>query len=377
MHLMCSSGVGMVGFGFVDNFVMITVGDAIDANLGATLGFSAIAAAGMGNAMSDVLGHYCGDAIERFAGMLGLEPPLLTDEQKESKSAESCRKHGGGIGLALGCLLGMCPLLWTGILKRPKALTDEEKDLYKSVFAPLGVGDEQFAAAIQAGEWKTVEKGMKILEAGKPKDKIILLHSGLTHAVQGDEVISTYASKTAHYALKASSSAKKDLGFFIGGSKLCQSLAEKHMDPEHHETDSQPYKYDIIAAEGSVRYLEWRFDEMIDVCNENREIERAIIAIMTKELTMRARFAKQKLEADQLTSKMHIYSLIVRAILADDVVTPGEQEFVRHYRDTHSISDDEMLMVLKENSWTVQDWERGHRTDHDHFFFKNHPFRFQ
>ena len=46
----------MVGFGFADNAIMIVAGDRIDATLGVRLGFSTLAAAGLGNLISDVAG---------------------------------------------------------------------------------------------------------------------------------------------------------------------------------------------------------------------------------------------------------------------------------------------------------------------------------
>jgi hypothetical protein len=42
-----------IGFGFVDNFLMIIAGDYIDVTIGVTLGISAMAAAGLGNMVSD------------------------------------------------------------------------------------------------------------------------------------------------------------------------------------------------------------------------------------------------------------------------------------------------------------------------------------
>ena len=50
------SGIPMVGFGFVDNLLMILAGDAIDMSIGLTFGLSALAAAALGNAFSDVVG---------------------------------------------------------------------------------------------------------------------------------------------------------------------------------------------------------------------------------------------------------------------------------------------------------------------------------
>lgn len=363
---MCSSGVGMVGFGFVDNFVMILAGDAIDANLGATLGISAIAAAGLGNALSDVTGHYFGDAIDRFAGVLGLEPPVLTEEQKESKSAEFCRKHGGAIGLLLGCILGMCPLMFTGILKR-QALTEEEKELYESVFKPLGVEQEQFASAVKAGEWITADDGTKIVEGGRPLNEIIILCNGVTHAIKNGEQVGVYASKAADGKL---GSDETDHGYIVGGTRLCEYLTEKHdvankEEKESSKLHSKPYACDIFAVGGKVRYLKWGRDTMLDVCNENSEFERALLNIMTKELKMRTKKHKHALQVERdATMKMHDYGVILKAVLADDHVSPGEAKFVREYGNKHGITQEERLEALRQNGWTEKDWERGFRTHH-------------
>lgn len=58
------AGIPFVGFGFVDNAIMLLAGDAIDASLGMKLGISTLAAAGLGNLISDVLGIGAGEMIE-------------------------------------------------------------------------------------------------------------------------------------------------------------------------------------------------------------------------------------------------------------------------------------------------------------------------
>lgn len=55
-RLMLQTAVPFVGFGFLDNAIMITAGDQIDAVFGAALSLSSMAAAGLGNLVSDVIG---------------------------------------------------------------------------------------------------------------------------------------------------------------------------------------------------------------------------------------------------------------------------------------------------------------------------------
>ena len=57
----------MVGFGFMDNLVMITAGDAIDSTFGVALGISTMAAAGFGQCISDVAGITTGGIVDAYA----------------------------------------------------------------------------------------------------------------------------------------------------------------------------------------------------------------------------------------------------------------------------------------------------------------------
>ena len=108
--LAIQSAVPFVAFGFMDNFIMIVAGDQIDAALGATLGFSAMMCAGLGNALSDVVGVGTGGAIEAAAGRLGLPDPKLSTMQAKSAVAKSTITAASAVGIALGCVLGLVPL---------------------------------------------------------------------------------------------------------------------------------------------------------------------------------------------------------------------------------------------------------------------------
>ena len=49
-----NSAIPFIGFGFIDNVIMILAGDLIDVKLGVVMGISTIAAAGLGNLVSDM-----------------------------------------------------------------------------------------------------------------------------------------------------------------------------------------------------------------------------------------------------------------------------------------------------------------------------------
>ena len=89
------NAVPFIGFGFLDNAVMIVAGDYIDSTLGVAFHisgltslvskvygkwfttFTVLAAAGLGNTMSDVVGIFFGGYVELLADRMGL-PQVLT-----------------------------------------------------------------------------------------------------------------------------------------------------------------------------------------------------------------------------------------------------------------------------------------------------------
>ncbi len=56
--------IPMIGFGFIDNFIMLIAGDAIDETFGKALVISTFAAAALGNWVSDVLGLGLASSID-------------------------------------------------------------------------------------------------------------------------------------------------------------------------------------------------------------------------------------------------------------------------------------------------------------------------
>eukprot|EP01064_Diplonema_japonicum_P031338 TRINITY_DN5566_c0_g1_i1.p1 TRINITY_DN5566_c0_g1~~TRINITY_DN5566_c0_g1_i1.p1 ORF type:complete len:232 (+),score=50.59 TRINITY_DN5566_c0_g1_i1:152-847(+) len=105
-------GVPMVGFGFVDNFLMITFGDVIESSIGVTMALSTMAAAGLGNLCSDVAGLGLSKAIEDSAARIGLKPPNLTAAQSATLQVRLVSLGASVLGVSIGCILGMVPLLF-------------------------------------------------------------------------------------------------------------------------------------------------------------------------------------------------------------------------------------------------------------------------
>ena len=128
------SAVPFVGFGIIDNAVMLVAGDQIDMTLGVSLGISTLAAAGLGNLLSDVGGVWAGGAIEKSSAQLGLAAPMLTRAEENHQRTKATENLGSAVGVAVGCLIGMLPLL---LIDSNKAQTMKRKASTESIFTEV------------------------------------------------------------------------------------------------------------------------------------------------------------------------------------------------------------------------------------------------
>ena len=116
LHVCAFQAVPLVGFGFLDNCIMIVAGDAIDNGIGRALRLSTMGAAGLGNLISDVAGLGLEDYVRLISDKI-MSTPMLNHDQKSSPKVMTAQALGGILGISLGCLLGMAPLLLMGATK--------------------------------------------------------------------------------------------------------------------------------------------------------------------------------------------------------------------------------------------------------------------
>ena len=107
-----NNSIPFFGFGIMDNAILIIAGDAIDTSLGGLLGISTMCAAAIGNIVSDVAGIGLGTLIEDFATKLNLPTPNLSSTQMQLRSVRFANQFGCAVGIVLGCIVGMFPLLF-------------------------------------------------------------------------------------------------------------------------------------------------------------------------------------------------------------------------------------------------------------------------
>ncbi|XP_048479583.1 uncharacterized protein LOC105386928 isoform X3 [Plutella xylostella] len=119
LHLSFANSIPFVGFGFLDNFIMIIAGDSIESSMSAYITLSTMAAAALGNTFSDVIGIGSSCYVERAAARIGLRPPALSPAQLDMPVSRRFANMGRVLGITVGCFLGMIPLLFKDDEKKP------------------------------------------------------------------------------------------------------------------------------------------------------------------------------------------------------------------------------------------------------------------
>jgi len=176
--LFVRTAVPFVGFGFFDNMIMLTVGETLDVTLGVIFGFSTLAAAGMGQMVSDSAGITLQGLIERYADKLGLPDPGLTGEERGTSFVQTVILMSKVVGIVSGCALGMFPLLAFPEKQYSRcSLVDEiAADL------PVHVRTE-FLKVIITNRFK---KGEKLLSFNEISGHVHLIQSGRVEVVGRD-----------------------------------------------------------------------------------------------------------------------------------------------------------------------------------------------
>lgn len=110
--VMLGSAIPFIGFGFVDNMILLIAGDQIEDYFHESFHYSILCAGLLGNTVSDVIGLSLGGIIETLARKLGIPDPKLSRTQANMSITHWANFFAAAGGITLGCLLGMVPLLF-------------------------------------------------------------------------------------------------------------------------------------------------------------------------------------------------------------------------------------------------------------------------
>lgn len=153
------AAIPMVGFGFMDNWLMIQAGDAIDMSLGVTFGLATLTTAALGNIFSDVAGVFFGDAVEAFVAKLHLPQHGLSRTQLDMKVTRMYNTMGGTVGIITGCILGMTCLLFMDTDRATKAKKAKE---LQTIFESIMTEGHELVNAERATLWMFDEERNKL-----------------------------------------------------------------------------------------------------------------------------------------------------------------------------------------------------------------------
>lgn len=106
------AAIPMIGFGFIDQTVMLQAGNAIDCTLGVTFGLSTLTAAAFGQICSDASGVLFGGTLDRLFLAAGLPTANLTTAQRGLPVVSRTKLAGSLVGVIFGCALGLLNLLF-------------------------------------------------------------------------------------------------------------------------------------------------------------------------------------------------------------------------------------------------------------------------
>jgi len=107
-----NTAIPMIGFGFMDQTIMLQAGNAIDCTLGVTFGISTLTAAAFGQICSDGAGVLFGRSLEQFVSSMGVPKSGITTAQRTLTVVKRTKLAGNFFGVVLGCTLGLVNLLF-------------------------------------------------------------------------------------------------------------------------------------------------------------------------------------------------------------------------------------------------------------------------
>lgn len=181
-----NSAIPFVVFGCLDNSIMIVGGDVVDDLVGSTFKLSTLACAAVANTFADVLGISIGNTVEAMTEKLGLPGANLTSGQARLPVVRRIGILSGSVGILIGCIIGMTPLLFI----------DEDKKVLKDIFNRLDLDSSQ---RLSVNEVRRVLNGLDLEVTDQQIKKCFLLLDK-----NGDNMISFTEFAQGYKQLKAS-----------------------------------------------------------------------------------------------------------------------------------------------------------------------------
>eukprot|EP00669_Euglena_mutabilis_P013796 TRINITY_DN8793_c0_g1_i1.p1 TRINITY_DN8793_c0_g1~~TRINITY_DN8793_c0_g1_i1.p1 ORF type:complete len:260 (+),score=62.30 TRINITY_DN8793_c0_g1_i1:28-780(+) len=113
-------GAPFIGFGLMDNSIMLLAGEAIDHHIAGACGFGPLSSAALGNVVAAWASLTFSKSLDRLVAHLGLgDRHGLSAAQHRMYSVYLAGLLGSIVGMTIGMLLGMFPIAIFGDTHRP------------------------------------------------------------------------------------------------------------------------------------------------------------------------------------------------------------------------------------------------------------------
>jgi len=221
---------------------------------------------------------------------MGLRAPALSEAQQALRATRMTKALANAVGISIGCLIGMFPLLFMHDRKQVY-FDDDELLLYQTQFAPYGVAPQQFFTLLHHGKWHVAEPGTPLVRRGDQLDSVLFLLSGGASAYEEKEgeprrLIYLYEGRSEAEGAAPAESSRHDpsllRGSIIGGSALTQpELLEK------------PYP-NAVETTRRTKYLEWKTSELRAAMREDKSVESAVFSTLYIDLMQNARLQRRR-----------------------------------------------------------------------------------
>jgi len=270
------------------------------------------------------------------------------------------------LGVAVGCVIGMAPLLWMDN-KKAVYFSDDEAHLYQTSFAPYGVSPTSFFELLKCGTWRDGKEGERVVSSGLPLDRVLLLHTGRAEALGPENFFSPQQREhRGHYDAPSSDGHhdEDNRGCIIGGSAL--------VDPS---VLGAKYPSDVVLTKPS-QYIEWRTAELKAAMSDDKSVESAVLGILYRELVERRKADKAAnrrrnsaapdsasvaAAAAANAGSEAVYLQMMKVVVADGLVHPNEKAMLAEFAAAQHVTPAAHRAALGACGWTEAEFDHGVR----------------
>lgn len=287
----------------------------------------------------------------------------LSPVQLDMVITRRTKLFGSAFGVAIGCLIGMAPLLFMEDRKQVY-FNDDELSLFETVFAPHGVSAQQFFALVHFARWHNEEAGTVLVRQGDVLDRVFLIHTGCAKATEKTEGGTIdrffYAGRNTPYERKDVPDGVP-VRNIIGGTSLIGDCAD---------LSGTPYPNEVALTEYST-YVEWPIAELRDAMRDDKTVEAAMMSLLYRQI-----IGEHREQLEQQSKKSHAstlnrttssrydeYKTMLQVVVADGFVHPKEKDLLDTFALRHGITADQHNRLLKALGWSAKEWNEGVKRD--------------